>query len=52
MNKSGESALFFLAKHLSGDWGTVCPEDAQAINEAVGDDGQRASTCLLLPEEY
>jgi hypothetical protein len=22
------------------------------ITEAVGDDGQRASTCLLLPDEY
>ena len=22
------------------------------ITEAVGDDGQRASTCLILPEEY
>jgi hypothetical protein len=23
-----------------------------ALTEAVGDDGKRASTCLLLPEEY
>ena len=22
------------------------------LTEAVGDDGKRASTCLLLPEEY
>jgi len=27
-------------------------EKVWIITEAVGDDGQRASTCLLLPEEY
>jgi len=75
--RSGQTPDFFLAKHLSGDWGEVDAEDRglndQAlldgsrllsayrtlmgvkiwiITEAAGDDGRRASTCILLPGEY
>jgi hypothetical protein len=31
---------------------TLRGEKIWVITEAVGDDGRRASTCLLLPEEY
>ncbi len=77
LNGSGQTPDFFLAKHLSGDWGEVDAHDRAAndqalldgsrllsvyrtlrsvklycITEAVGDDGHRASTCILLPDEY
>lgn len=91
LEKTGFSAAFFINRHLHGDWGDVCKEDAElnemalrdgsrimsvyrlvspeklkatprskrselptiwSITEAVGDDGRRASTCLLLPREY
>jgi hypothetical protein len=67
----------FLARHVSGDWGDVCPDDWKlndealidgsrllssyvlrsgvriwCITEAADDNGQRAATTLLLPEEY
>jgi hypothetical protein len=75
--QSGQTADFFLSKHLNGDWGDVDQEDAAAnehalldgsrllsvyhtlravklyvITEAADDDGRRASTCILLPDEY
>lgn len=71
------SPMALLHRHLSNDWGEVCPDDAQlneaalldggrlmssfriaddlvvwVITEAVGDDGVRAATTLLLPEDY
>ncbi len=77
LDQSGQSPAFFLAKHLSGDWGEVNEEDWKLndealldgsrilsayrtlkgvkvwiITEAVGDEGIRASTCLLLPDDY
>ena len=91
LEKIGFSAAFFINRHLHGDWGDVCKEDAElnemalrdgsrimsvyrlvspeklkatprskrsdlptawVITEAVGDDGRRASTCVLLPEDY
>lgn len=77
MEASGQDAAFFLRRHAAGDWGEVCPEDAElnntalvdgsrilsayrtlkgvkiwVITEAADDDGQRASTCCLLPEDY
>jgi hypothetical protein len=75
--KARQTPHEFLARHVSGDWGDVCPEDAalndEALNdgsrllsaftlktgeklwvitEAADDEGQRAATTLLLPEEY
>lgn len=32
---SGESAAVLLRRHISGDWGTVCPEDRRANDAAV-----------------
>jgi hypothetical protein len=74
---SGQTADFFLAKHLNGDWGDIDAEDRAAneqalvdgsrilsvyktlkgvrlwlITEAEDDNGQRTSTCILLPDEY
>ncbi len=74
---AGQQPNFFLEKHLEGDWGNVCKDDAKAnddalidgtrllsayrtlkgerlwiITEAAGDDGTRAATTILLPEEY
>ena len=77
LQRSGQDPLFFLERHVQGDWGEVDAEDGKLnddsvrdgsrilsayrtlkgeklwiITEAEGDDGRRASTCLLLPEEY
>ncbi len=29
LNESGQGALEFLQRHITGDWGEVCTEDAQ-----------------------
>jgi hypothetical protein len=75
--RSGQTADFFLERHLQGDFGEVDSEDRSLndqalldgsrllsayrtlkgekiwiISEAAGDDGKRASTCILLPDEY
>jgi hypothetical protein len=77
LEHAGQEPTFFLDRHVCGDWGECCPDDAAAneaalqtgarllsvyrtlrntkiwiITEAVGDNGRRASTCILLPEEY
>ena len=77
MDESGQNAAFFLARHASGDWGEVTPEDWQLndeamvdgsrllsayrtlkgkkiwiITEATDDNGHRAATTILLPEDY
>ena len=91
LEKTGFSAAFLINRHLHGDWGDTCKEDAElnemalrdgsrimsvyrlvspeklkatprskrselntvwVITEAVSDDGRRASTCLLLPQDY
>jgi len=91
LEKTGFSSAFLINRHLHGDWGDVCEEDAGLnemalkhgsrimsvyrlvtadklkatprskrsdlptvwiITEAEGDDGRRASTCVLLPEDY
>jgi hypothetical protein len=77
LEEAGQTAAFFLDKHLRGDWGCVDAEDWQAneqaildgsrllsayhtlkgkklwiITEATDDDGKRAATTILLPDEY
>jgi hypothetical protein len=91
MQRTDTNPAVLLNRHLHGDWGDTCTEDAalneQAlvdgsrimsvyrlvslqtltatplkkrtelptvwiITEAVGDDGSRASSCILLPEDY
>ena len=34
---SGQEPAFFLDRHAAGDWGQVCPEDAQLNDEALKD---------------
>ena len=34
---SPEHLAHCLMRHAAGDWGTVCPEDAESNNEAVKD---------------
>jgi len=77
LEASGQEPGFFIAKHLTGDWGKVGAEDWQLndealihgdrllsayqtlkgvklwiITEAADDNGHRAATTILLPEEY
>jgi hypothetical protein len=91
MERTKTNPALLVGRHLHGDWGDICQEDAalngQAltdgarlmsvyrlassetlaatplkkrselptvwiITEAVGDDGKRASTCILSPEDY
>ena len=37
MKESGQTPDFFLAKHVRGDWGEVCPEDARLNDQALVD---------------
>ena len=32
---AGQSPMEFIARHLRGDWGDCCPEDAQANDDAL-----------------
>ena len=77
MERAAQDGLYFLRRHLAGDWGEVCEADKAAndealvdgsrllsayrtlkgdrlwiITEAADDDGRRAATTILLPEEY
>jgi len=77
VEESGQSAGFFLEKHMSGDWGEVNDEDKQlndqalvdgsrllsayktlkgerlwVITEATDDQGRRAATTIIRPDEY
>jgi hypothetical protein len=77
LEEAGQTAAFFIDKHVQGDWGCVSEEDQRAndqslldgsrllsayktlkgeklwiITEAEGDDGKRAATTILLPDEY
>lgn len=35
LEKAGEHPLIFLRRHLSGDWGEICEEDALSNEEAL-----------------
>ncbi len=35
LKESGQEAAFFLDRHARGDWGQLCPEDAQLNDEAL-----------------
>ena len=47
LDKAGQSVHEFLAKHIQGDWGCVCAEDA-AANEASIQDGSRILSAYML----
>lgn len=44
---AGEHALLYLARHVSGDWGVVSPEDAGA-NELARETGERILSAYRL----
>lgn len=47
--QAGENLLLYLARHASGDWGEVCPEDACA-NELARETGERILSVYRLRE--
>ena len=40
LQKTGQSPAEFLARHVAGDWGEVCPDD-KALNDGSLIDGSR-----------
>lgn len=72
LEKAQQTPMEFLARHVRGDWGDVCEEDAEANEQSLKDgsrilssyrtklaeklwvitEGDRSSTCILLPDEY
>jgi hypothetical protein len=40
-----------LARHVTGDWGVVCPEDAQANDGAVLNGSRILSAYVIAPEQ-
>lgn len=51
-DKSLNDSALIDGSHLLSAYMTEKGERIWIITEAVGDDGRRASTCLLLPDEY
>ena len=47
LDKAGQSVHEFLAKHIQGDWGCVCAEDA-AANDTSIQDGSRILSAYVL----
>lgn len=45
---SGQTPDFFIAKHLSGDWGLVGVEDSQANDQALADGSRLLSAYQTL----
>ena len=52
LEKTGFSAAFLINRHLHGDWGNVCKEDAE-LNELALKDGSRIMSVyrLVTPEK-
>jgi len=48
IKESGQDAAFFLNRHIVGDWGEVCQDDAQLNNEALKDGGHIISAYTTL----
>lgn len=47
LEKSGQSLSDFLQRHLAGDWGAVCAEDADANRRSLQDGSRLLSAYLL-----
>ena len=47
LTTAGQTVHELLARHISGDWGTVCEEDRQANDDAVKDGSRILSAYLL-----
>ena len=48
LQESGQNVKFFLAKHVRGDWGEVCPSDAQLNDQALVDGSRLLSAYRTL----
>ena len=47
MSDANQTVMEFLARHVQGDWGTVCAEDAAANDESIRDGSRILSAYLL-----
>lgn len=47
LEKAGQSVQEFLARHIQGDWGTVCTEDAAANEDSIRDGSRILSAYTL-----
>lgn len=47
MGKAGQAPSDFLNRHVRGDWGDVCEEDAEANLESLKDGSRLLSSYLL-----
>ena len=47
LETTGQNVWEFLSRHLVGDWGVVCPEDAEANNAALKDGSRILSAYVL-----
>jgi hypothetical protein len=48
LQESGQNVQFFLARHVRGDWGEVCPEDAQLNDQSLVDGSRLLSAYRTL----
>lgn len=51
LEKAGFSAAFLINRHLHGDWGDVCKEDAELNQMALSDSSRLMSVYRLLSTE-
>ena len=47
LEKAGQNVHEFLARHIQGDWGCVCAEDATANDESIRDGSRILSAYVL-----
>lgn len=47
LQRAGQTVHEFLARHIQGDWGTVCPDDAAANDESIRDGSRILSAYIL-----
>lgn len=48
LRESGQTPEFFLSKHVRGDWGEVCPDDARLNDQALVDGSRLLSAYRTL----
>lgn len=48
LQESGQTAAFFLDRHIQGDWGEVCDEDKALNDQALVDGGRLLSAYRTL----
>ena len=47
LEKSGQTMMEFLQRHLAGDWGVVCADDAEANRRSLQDGSRLLSAYVL-----